>query len=180
MEKKGVQTGIGNLNRDIQAANRLMRSIRQTVRSLKGWLSDLKEKKAALMEALTQTREPTLPELLSRYMDLRRAGRSDWTARGQLKGAVSDFNNVMAAIDFLREKEISTVESLDKRLDEISQAALSIRQGMKKSEKRIKAIDTMLSYIDSYEATKPVHAEYAAIRWKGKKEKLIKALLKMN
>ena len=60
MEKKGVQTGIGNLNRDIQAANRLMRSIRQTVRSLKGWLSDLKEKKAALMEALTQTREPTL------------------------------------------------------------------------------------------------------------------------
>ena len=175
MEKKGVQTGIGNLNRDIQAANRLMRSIRQTVRSLKGWLSDLKEKKAALMEALTQTREPTLPELLSRYMDLRRAGRSDWTARGQLKGAVSDFNNVMAAIDFLREKEISTVESLDKRLDEISQAALSIRQGMKKSEKRIKAIDTMLSYIDSYEATKPVHAEYAAIRWKGKKEKFAAA-----
>ena len=81
----------------------------------------------------------------------------------------------MAAIDFLREKEISTVESLDGRLDEINQAALSIRQGMKKSEKRIKAIDTMLSYIDSYEATKPVRAEYAAIRWKGKKEKFAAA-----
>lgn len=81
----------------------------------------------------------------------------------------------MAAIDFLREKEISTVESLDGRLDEINQAALSIRQGMKKSEKRIKAIDTMLSYINSYEATKPVHAEYAAIRWKGKKEKFAAA-----
>lgn len=175
MEKKGVKTGIGDLNRDIQAANRLMRSIRQTVRSLKGWLSDLKEKKAALMEALTQTREPTLPELLSRYMDLRREERSDWTAKGQLKGAVSDFNKVMAAIDFLQEQEISTVESLDKRLDEIRQAALSIRQSMKKSEKRIRAIDTMLSYIDRYEATKPVYAEYAAIRWKGKKEKFAAA-----
>ncbi len=42
---------------------------------------------------------------------------------------------------------------------------------MKKGEKRIKAINTMLSYIDKYEANKPVHAEYAAIGWKKKKEK---------
>ena len=171
MEKKGVKTGIGNLNRDIQAANRLMRSIRQTVRGLKGWLSDLKEKKAALMEALTQTKEPTLPQLLSRYMDLRSAERSDWTAKGQLKGAVSDFNKVMAAIDFLQKREISTVESLDNRLDEIGQTAQAIRKEMKKSERRINAIDTMLSHIDRYEAAKPVYAEYAAIGWKGKKEK---------
>ena len=45
LEKKGIQTNIGNLNRDITAANRLMQSIRQMVRSLKGWLSGLKEKK---------------------------------------------------------------------------------------------------------------------------------------
>ncbi len=175
MEKKGIQTDIGNLNRDIKSANRLIRSIRQTVRSLKGWLSDLKEKKVALMEALTQTRETTLPELLSRYMDLRQEEREDWTAKGQLKGAVSDFNKVMAAIDFLQKQEISTVESLDGRLDEINQTTRSIRKEMKKSERRINAIDTMLSYIDRYEATKPVHAEYAAIRWKGKKEKFAAA-----
>ena len=47
LERKGIQTNIGNLNRDIEAANSLMQSIRQMVRSLKGWLSDLKEKKAA-------------------------------------------------------------------------------------------------------------------------------------
>ncbi len=64
MEKRGIQTNIGNLNRDITAANRLMQSIRQMVRSLKGWLSDLKEKKAALLEALLEAKEPTLPELL--------------------------------------------------------------------------------------------------------------------
>lgn len=29
----------------------------------------------------------------------------------------------------------------------------------------------MLSYIDKYEAAKPVHSEYAAIGWKKKKEK---------
>ena len=65
LEKKGIQTNIGNLNRDIKAANSLMQSIRQMVRSLKGWLSGLKEKKAALLEALEQAKEPTIPELLS-------------------------------------------------------------------------------------------------------------------
>ena len=175
MEKRGIQTDIGNLNRDIKAANSLMQSIRQMVRSLKGCLSDLKEKKAALMEALEQAKEPTIPELLSRYLEQRSGERSGWTAKGQLKGTVGDFNKVQEAMKFLQEQEISTVESLDAHLDEISARVLSIRGSVKKSEKRIKAIDTMLSHIDSYEATKPVHAEYAAIRWKGKKEKFAAA-----
>ena len=72
MEKRGIQTNIDNLNRDITAANRLMQSIRQMVRHLKGWIADLKEKKAALLEALQEAKEPTLPELLGKYLDLRR------------------------------------------------------------------------------------------------------------
>ena len=171
LEKKGIQTNIGNLNRDIKAANSLMQSIRQMVRHLKGWIADLKEKKAALMEALEQTKEPTIPELLSQYLELRSGQRADWTSRGKLKGTVADFNRVQAAMEFLREKGISTIESLDTRLDEISQTAVSVMESMKKSEKRIKAINTMLSYIDKYEANKPVHKEYAAIGWKKKKEK---------
>ena len=71
MEKKGIQTNIGNLNRDIRAANSLMQSIRQMVRHLKGWIADLKEKKAVLLEALEQAKEPTLPELLFQYLELR-------------------------------------------------------------------------------------------------------------
>ena len=171
MEKKGIQTNIGNLNRDIKAANSLMQSIRQMVRHLKGWIADLKEKKAVLLEALEQAREPTLPELLFQYLEQRGGERAGWTSRGKLKGTVADYNKVQAAMDFLRKKGISTVESLDTRLDEISQTAVSVIGSMKKSEKRIKAINTMLSYIDKYEAAKPVHAEYAAIGWKKKKEK---------
>ena len=171
MEKKGIQTNIGSLNREIKETNRIMQSIRQMVRHLKSWIADLQEKKAAIMEALEQAKEPTLPELLYRYLALRQEERTGWTAKGQLKGSVSDFNRIEAALDFLKSKEIATVESLDQHLDEISEKAVSIRGGMKKAEKRIKAIETMLSYIDQYEAAKPVHAEYAAIGWKKKKEK---------
>ena len=83
-----------------------MQSIRQIVRSLKGWLSGLKEKKAALLEALEQAKEPTIPELLSRYLDKRSEERTGWTSKGKLKGTVGDFNKVMEALDFLRQKEI--------------------------------------------------------------------------
>ena len=175
MEKRGIQTNIGNLNRDIKAANSLMQSIRQMVRHLKGWIADLKEKKAALLEALQEAKEPTLPELLGKYLDLRREERTGWTSKGQLKGTVNDFNKVMDAIRYLREKELSTVESLDTYLDTVSEQAVSIRAEMKPKEKRMKEIDTMLSHIANFEAHKPVHAEYAAIRFKKPKEQFAAA-----
>lgn len=141
------------------------------IRGLQGWLADLKEKRQAVVEALEEMREPTLPELLSRYMSLRQEERTGWTGKGRLKGSVADFNKVMEAVDFLKEHEITTVESLDTHLEAVSQKAAAIRQDMKGRESRIKAIDTMLRHTESYEAGKPVQEEYAAIFWKGKKQK---------
>lgn len=175
MEKRGIQTNIGNLNRDIKAANSLMQSIRQMVRHLKGWIADLKEKKAALLEALQESKEPTLPELLGKYLDLRREERTGWTSKGQLTGSVADFNKVMEAIRYLREKELSTVQSLDAYLDTVSGQAVSIRAEMKPKEQRMKEINTLLSHIANFEAHKPVHVEYAAIRFKKPREQFAAA-----
>ena len=179
MEKKGIVTERGELNRNIKAANRILREIRRLVRGLKDWLAELKERKAALLEALTEARvqasEPTIPQLLARYMEQRGEERADWTSKGKLKGAVSDFNKVQAAMEFLRQKEISTVETLDRQLDGISENAVAIRDSMRKAERRIKDIDTLLSHIGNYEKYKPVYKEYAAIGWKKQKEKFAEA-----
>ena len=175
MEKKGIVTERGELNRSIKAANRILREIRRLVRGLKDWIAELKERKAALLEALAEARaqasEPTIPQLLARYMEQRGEERADWTSKGKLKGAVSDFNKVQAAMEFLRQKEISTVETLDRQLDGISETAVAIRDSMRKAERRIKDIDTLLSHIGNYEKYKPVYKEYAAIGWKKQKEK---------
>ena len=179
MEKKGIVTERGELNRSIKAANRILREIRRLVHGLKDWIAELKERKAALLEALTearaQTSEPTIPQLLARYMEQRGEERADWTSKGKLKGAVSDFNKVQAAMEFLRQKEISTVETLDRQLDGISETAVAIRDSMRKAERRIKDIDTLLSHIGNYEKYKPVYKEYAAIGWKKQKEKFEEA-----
>ena len=179
MEKKGIVTERGEMNRNIKAANRILREIRRLVRGLKDWIAELKERKAALLEALAEARaqasEPTIPQLLARYMEQRGEERADWTSKGKLKGAVSDFNKVQAAMEFLRQKEISTVETLDRQLDRISETAVAIRDSMRKAERRIKDIDTLLSHIGNYEKYKPVYREYAAIVWKKQKEKFEEA-----
>ena len=179
MEKKGIVTERGELNRNIKAANRILREIRRLVRGLKDWIAELKERKTALLEALAEARvqasEPTIPQLLARYMEQRGEERADWTSKGKLKGAVSDFNKVQAAMEFLRQKEISTVETLDRQLDGISENAVAIRDSMRKAERRIKDIDTLLSHIENYEKYKPVYREYATIGWKKQKEKFEEA-----
>lgn len=63
------------------------------------------------------------------------------------------------------------MESLDAYLDEASAQAVSIREEIRPMEKRVKEIDRLLFHIGNFEANKPVHAKYAAIRWKKPKEK---------
>src|SRR5699024_753995 len=75
------------------------------------------------------------------------------------------------ALDFLRQKEISTVESLDAYLDKVSGEILSAKTDIRKSERRIKAIDTTLSHIANHGAYKEVYKKYASIGWKTRKEK---------
>lgn len=41
LERKGIATNIGNLNRDIKAANRMMNAIRSTIKSLRDWIADI-------------------------------------------------------------------------------------------------------------------------------------------
>ena len=94
-------------------------------------------KKAALLEALEQAKEPTIPELLSRYLDMRGEERTGWTSKGKLKGTVGDFNKVMEALDFLRQKEISTVESLDAYLDKVSGDILAANRYFKAHPKEL-------------------------------------------
>ena len=133
MEKKGIVTERGELNRNIKAANRILREIRRLVRGLKDWIAELKERKTALLESLAEARvqasEPTIPQLLARYMEQRGEERADWTSKGKLKGAVSDFNKVQAAMEFLRQKEISTVETLDRQLDGKVGSSIPTRKG---------------------------------------------------
>ena len=79
MEKRGIQTNIGNLNREIRAANRLMKSIRQLIQNLKGWITELGEKRK---ELLAQKGLSTVKDLEA---FLESSGKSAADYRNQMK-----------------------------------------------------------------------------------------------
>ena len=79
MEKRGIQTNIGNLNREIRAANNLMKSIRQLIQNLKGWITELGEKRK---ELLAQKGLSTVEDLEA---FLESSGKSAADYRNQMK-----------------------------------------------------------------------------------------------
>ena len=140
MEKRGIETFLGNLNRDIRAANSLMQSIRSTIRGLQHWIADLTEKKQILLDALEQAKETTLSDLLVDYFNLRNEQRSDWSGKAKLKCTVRDFEEVKRAVDYLKAHSLNTIEDLDTAISNLNQTAAPLRRQLKQNEDRMRAI----------------------------------------
>ena len=129
LERKGIETNIGNLNRDIKAANRMMNAIRSTIRNLRNWIADIMEAtKEALaeMEAEKKNASRALSALLSDYLNLRKAERSDWSRYGKQKGTIDDLKAVSRAMIYLKEHELFTLEDLDTALQGVNEKSLKI------------------------------------------------------
>lgn len=167
MERRGEQTNIGNLNRDIKSANTLMATIRNTISSLRNWIKDLLEaRKELLAELEAETAAPTLPVLLMDYVEKRKAERKDWSRYGQQQGTIKDLKTAMSAIAYLKENNILTVEKLEDKVTQISDKATSIRTKMKAKESRMKKISNIKAAIENCQRLKPIHDKYIKINWK--------------
>lgn len=170
MERRGILTNIGNLNRDIQSANNLMKSIKKTIHSLQEWIAKIMEtQKEILAELEKENESPNLVELLNDYMDLRKAERSHWSRFGQQKGTAEDLKAVSQAMIVLKSQELFTLEDLDTTLVQMKGKASAINIEMKKDEKRMKVIAGIQKAVTECETHKAVHDKYIKIGWKSAK-----------
>ena len=167
LERKGIETNIGNLNRDIKAANRMMSAIRSTIKELQKWIADMM---AAMKETLAgmeaKTTSPKLSDLLYEYMTMRKAERSEWSRYGQQKGTADDLKAVSKAMIYLQEHELFTLEDLDAALQGMNQKSKVIHADRKKAEKRMQVIANIQRAVTNCETHKAVHDKYLKIGWK--------------
>ena len=171
LERKGIETNIGNLNRDIKAANRMMNAIRSTIRNLRNWIAEIMEatKEAfAETEAQAKNTSPDLVLLLRDYLNLRKAERSDWSRYGQQKGTTDDLKAVSKAIIYLKEHELFTLEDLDAALQGMSEKSKGINAAMKKASARMKVITGIQNAVADCQTHKAVHDKYLKIGWKAR------------
>lgn len=169
MERRGIKTNIGNLNREIKKKNSLIRSIKNAISKLKEWISDIT---LAIKEVEMDPKEVNLVDLLIIRFDERSKERSGWSSTyGKQNAAVKDLRNFSEIVSYLREHDIANVNDLDNRLSFLSQFAAPIREEISEITESIDQIKNMVEHLDRKAKLDPVHDKYEKIHWKGRKEK---------
>lgn len=175
MEKKGIVTERGELNRSIKAANRMLREIQAQIGKLKEWLSEIFKAKEALRAEPQQPKSPDLSTLLFRHLDIQKAKGRKYSQSWQQQHTADELKAISKAVNLLAEKGIFTLEELDAALSSVSDKASEIRSAMKPREARIKQLQKLIEQAQNFQKTQPIHDEYKQIRWKGKQEKFAEA-----
>ena len=158
MEKRGVQTELGNYNREIRRMNQILLSVRKTITAQKSRMDRLVEERYR-----EESRELTLPELLTEYLDERKAERSDWSSYAQTKGSAKDLKRVSEAVVYLQTHEINTLSELEQHIAEKEAALSKIRNTVRGKEKRIRDIDALLKAPKTIKQYEPLQKEKTGI-----------------
>ena len=171
MEKKGIATEKGELNRSIQKTNRLIREIRAQIGKLKEWIADLFKARETAPEQPSQS--PDLANLLMKYLSVQREKSRKYSQRWQQQHAAEELKTIAAAVNYLSEHGISNLDELDAALSSVSDRAYSIREGMKTAEQRMKELQKLIENGENYLQYKPIHAELKKLKngWTNKRDK---------
>ena len=171
MEKKGIATEKGELNRSIQKTNRLIREIRAQIGKLKEWIADLF--KAWETAPKQPPQSPNLANLLMKYLSVQREKSRKYSQRWQQQHTADELKTIAAAVNYLSEHGISNLDELDASLSSVSDKAYSIREGMKNAEQRMKELQKLIECGKNYTKYKPVRDQLKTLKngWTGKRDK---------
>lgn len=173
MEKKGIATEKGELNRNIQKANRVIKEIRAQIGKLKEWLAGLLTERDTAPEKPQPPQSPDLTNLLMKYLGVQREKSRKYSQNWQRQHTAEELKTVSQAVNYLAEQGISTVAELDASLSSVREKSDAIRAGMKAAEQRMKKLQKLIEYGGNYLKYKPVHDELKKLKngWTNKRDK---------
>lgn len=112
MEKKGIRTEKGELNRWIKATNRMIRELQATIAALKEWFKEAKE-------ILKEPQEVYLVNLLRDYMDMRNKTAMTYT-KGKQKAKTGNLKRFAEECNYLKSHELFTLTDFENYLSSVS------------------------------------------------------------
>ena len=173
MEKKGIATEKGELNRAIRKSNRLIKEIRAQIGNLKEWIAGLLAAWETAPRKPQPPKSPNLANLLMKYLGVQREKSRKYSQSWQHQHAANELKTISQAANYLAEHGISTLDELDASLSSVSDEAFSIREGMKATEQRMKELQKLIENGENYLQYKPIHAELKKLKngWTNKRDK---------
>ena len=151
MEKRGIATEKGSLNRWIKATNKMILAAEKKVSALEKWDSE--------------GHQSSIVQSLNAYNSMRNAGAYSQTAK------IKNLKELTDDINFLKANGIETFEDLQRKLDELNEKIDGFKERSSKKSARLKEIDNLLIWAQHYAENKPIADEIAKIKWESKRKK---------
>ncbi len=132
MEKRGIHTERGDINRRIEISNRELRQIRARIAKLDNWLK----------EETANTAPPTLADVISGILD-----------RGEAQSRYSAIRNLKAAanmLNFLTDNNIMDMAGLEEKVASMYGRQMDMAQKLKPVDRRLKTLDEHLRHAENY------------------------------
>ena len=145
MEKRGIATERGNLNRRIEVTNQRLRQLKARIAKLQAWLK----------EEAVHAEPPALADVVTKILSQRaQAGKSDrYQTIANLKAAAKMFN-------FLQENEIKDMAELEEKVKSMYAKQYDIRDKLKPMERRLKTLDEHIQQADMYMEHRAIYRQY--------------------
>ncbi len=149
MEKKGIATDRGNINREIKHQNMILREISRRIKALLNWIRGIRKEEKIETDNLKSTL-PYKENLLSVFENLIRKNADNHN---------TDLEQYIESYQFLKEKNIISLSELKESIvtlrDKNYKTTRAIKDTEKKIDDRVQLIDQAEKYLnhkDTYKA----------------------------
>ena len=149
MEKRGIPTRKGDLNRQIAADNKLLKEIKARVTRLYNWSKE--------EAAKPQREQPTMSQLWAAQQEMNGEPKSRY-------GKVKKLQEQAALFNLLNGNGITTMKQLYEKIESMNSGYYALRREIVSAERRIAALEERISMYEQYEKHKNVHKQYAKVK----------------
>ena len=153
MERRGKETILGTLNRDIVKFNSVRKHLRKALAELKEWIEEIKK----ILSELKEEKEPTIADILLDYLESRKSAHSNKSRFYYNKDLAVDLKQVSKTLVFLQEHNITSADSLWKMIEEVS----TVQSRIDTAEEKIKDLKKEIKFLGDYAKFKPIADEYS-------------------
>jgi hypothetical protein len=142
MERKGIRTERGNINREIEFTNKQIRQLRARINHLKNWVKN-------------EIENPTPPSLADIISDILNGGGSK-TRHAQIR----DLKEAAKVLNFLTNNNISTLPELREKISDIYGRQFEMGDRFKPIDRRLKTLDEHIKHSENFKAYRGYKARY--------------------
>lgn len=145
MEKRGIRTERGNINREIEVTNQKLRQLKARISKLQSWLK----------EEAANTEPPTLAEVIQGILS-----RREQTGKPGCYTAVNNLKAAAKMLSFLQENQIVDMDGLTEKMAGMFGEQREISEKLKPIDRRLKTLDGHISNAEKYLKYREVYGKY--------------------